>query len=226
VDADGDRIAVADHEGELIWPDRYVTPLCRHVLSQGPETIVTEVRCSQALIDDVHNHGGQVKMTACGYPYILAGMAETGSPLGFESSGHCYFGNRYLKYDDAAFAAARLMAALAASGQTIKQEVDSLPLYFTAPEGRIECADETKFQVVEQVAAAFRGQYPMLELDGARIQFPEGWALIRASNTGAELVTRWEGKTEAACEEIGEKLGEKVREAMKGCGGVSGHGEE
>jgi phosphomannomutase len=219
VDADGDRIAVADHEGELIWPDRYVTPLCRHVLGQGPATIVTEVRCSQALIDDVHNHGGQVKMTACGYPFILAGMAETNSPLGFESSGHCYFGNKLIKYDDAAFAAARLMAALAASGHTIKEEVDSLPPYFTAPEERVECADETKFAVVEQVAAAFRGKYPMLELDGARISFPEGWALIRASNTGAELGTGWEGKTEAACEEIGTALMAQVHEAMKSCGG-------
>ena len=194
VDADGDRIAVVDHEGEMIYPDRYVTPLCRELLKGGPQTIVTEVRCSQALIDDVIAHGGQVKMTACGYPFILAGMRETNAPMGFESSGHCYFGNQYLKYDDAAFAAARLISAIAASGQTIKEAVDSLPEYHTAPEGRVECSDETKFEVVEEVAASFRGEYPMLEVDGARLQFPDGWALIRASNTGAELTTRWEGE--------------------------------
>jgi phosphomannomutase/phosphoglucomutase len=221
VDADGDRIAVADHEGELIWPDRYVTPLCRDILQQGPATIVTEVRCSQALIDDVEARGGQVKMTACGYPFILAGMAEVGAPLGFESSGHCYFANRYIKYDDAAFAAARLLKSVAASGETIKQSVDSLPVYYTAPEERVACSDETKFHVAEQVAAAYRGRHPMLEVDGARIQFPDGWALIRASNTGAELVMRWEGKTEAARERIGQELLARVHEAMKGCAGPS-----
>ncbi len=217
VDADGDRIAVADHEGELIWPDRYVTPLCREILRSGPATIVTEVRCSQALLDDVEAHGGRVKMTACGYPYILAGMAEVGAPLGFESSGHCYFGNEYIKYDDAAFAAARLLKSLAASGETMKQSVDSLPVYYTAPEERVECSDETKFQVAEQVAATYRGRYPMSEVDGARIQFADGWALIRASNTGAELVMRWEGKTAAARDRIGAELLERVAQAQRGC---------
>ncbi len=217
IDADGDRIAVVAHDGEMIYPDRYVTPLCREILRHGPATIVTEVRCSQALIDDIEARGGQVKMTACGYPYILAGMAEAGAPLGFETSGHCYFGNRYLKYDDAAFAAARLIESVAASGETLRQAVDSLPLYYTAPEARLKCPDETKFQVAEQVADHFRGDYPMVEKDGARMQFPEGWALIRASNTGAELVMRWEGKTEEACEDIGQTLLEQVHRAMQGC---------
>ncbi|HEY3398396.1 MAG TPA: phosphomannomutase/phosphoglucomutase [Armatimonadota bacterium] len=217
LDADGDRIAVVDHEGNMVWPDRYVAPLCREILKQGPATFVTEVRCSRSLIEDVEARGGSVKMTACGYPYILAGMAESSAPLGFETTGHCYFGNRYLKYDDASFGAARLLESIAASGQSLSETLQSLPPYFTAPEERVACSDETKFAVAERVAATYRGQAPMLEVDGARIEFPEGWALIRASNTGAELVMRWEGRTEAACDEIGRQLLDRVHEAMQYC---------
>jgi phosphomannomutase/phosphoglucomutase len=219
VDADGDRIAVVTDEGQMVYPDQYVTPLCQEILRRGPATIVTEVRCSQALIDDVEARGGQVKMTACGYPFILAGMAESAAPLGFETSGHCYFGNRYIKYDDAAFAAARLLESVAASGRTLREAVASLPLYFTAPEERVECSDETKFAVAEQVAAHYRGRVPLLEVDGARLQFPDGWALIRASNTGAELVMRWEGKTQEACDRIGADLLAQVQRAMENCQG-------
>ncbi len=215
VDADGDRIAVVDHRGEMVWPDQYVAPLCRALLREAPATIVTEVRCSQALIDDVTAHGGRVEMTACGYPFILAGMAATRAPLGFETSGHCYFGNPYIKYDDAAFAAARLLESLSGSGQRLREIVDSLPRYYTAPEERVECSDVIKFQVAERVAAAYRGKYPMLEVDGARIQFPDGWALIRASSTGGELVMRWEGKTPEACDRIGKELLARVEEARR-----------
>jgi len=219
IDADGDRIAVVDHQGEMIWPDRYVTPLCRALLKSGPETFVTEVRCTRALIEDVEARGGQVKMTACGYPFILAGMAEAHSPLGFETTGHCYFGNRYLKYDDAAFGAARLLEGIAACGQSLREVVDSLPLYFTAPEERLKCSDETKLAVVARVADCYRGKHPLLEVDGARIEFPDGWALIRASNTGAELVLRWEGRTEAERDRLGNELLAQVHAAMQLCGG-------
>lgn len=219
VDADGDRIAVVDHTGEMIWPDRYVTPLCRALLARGPATFVTEVRCTRALIEDVRARGGEVRMTACGYPFILAGMAEAQAPLGFETTGHCYFGNRYLKYDDAAFAAARLLESLAASGESLKALVESLPAYYTAPEERLACSDEMKFEVVERIAAHYRGTHEMLEVDGARIEMEAGWALIRASNTGAELVLRWEGKTEAERDRIGQEIMAQTRAALRACAG-------
>ncbi len=219
IDADGDRIAVVDDQGEMIWPDRYVTPLCRDMLRGGPVTFVTEVRCTQALIDDVEALGGQVEMVACGYPFILKAMAELDSPMGFETTGHCYFGNPYIKFDDAAFAAASLVGCLSRHDQNIRQIVASLPTYYTAPEERFECADEIKFQVVEVVKDTYRGQLPMNEVDGARIQYPDGWALIRASNTGEELVMRWEGQTEEIMDRIGQELKGRVREAMAGLGG-------
>lgn len=220
IDADGDRFAVVDDQGEMVWPDRYVTPLCRQVLKAGPATFVTEVRCARALIDDIAARGGQVKMTACGYPFILAAMAETDAALGFETSGHCYFNNPYIKYDDAAFGAALLLESIARSGESLRAAVESLPTYYPAPEERLDCADETKFLVVERVADSFRGTYPMLEVDGARIEFPEGWGLIRASNTGAELVMRWEGRTEQARDAIGALLKQRVEEALADCGGL------
>ena len=214
IDADGDRIAVVDHTGQMIWPDCYVTPLCREILAEGPATLVTEVRCTQALIDDVHARGGQIEMVACGYPFILDAMRRLTAPMGFETTGHCYFDNPYIKFDDAAFAAARLVGSLSRQDMTLREIVDSLPEYFTAPEERIDCADEIKFQVVAEVADGYRGEYPMLEVDGARIQFPDGWALIRASNTAAELVMRWEGQTAQARDLIGEELKRRVHQAQ------------
>ena len=215
IDADGDRIAVVDHTGQMIWPDRYIAPLCREILAEGPATFVTEVRCSQALIDDVVSRGGQVEMVACGYPFILDAMRRLNSPMGFETSGHCYFDNPYIKFDDAAFAAARLVASLSRQEMTLREIVDSLPEYFTAPEERTACPDEIKFQVAQQVADTYRQQYSLLEVDGARIQFPDGWALIRASNTAAELVMRWEGQTPQARDHIGEELLSRVQAVLR-----------
>jgi len=214
IDADGDRIAVVDDEGQMIWPDRYITPLCREILAQGPATFVTEVRCSQALIDDVQARGGQVEMVACGYPFILEAMRRLKAPMGFETTGHCYFDNPHIKFDDAAFAAARLVSSLSRQKMTLREIVDSLPEYSTAPEERLDCPDEVKFQMVEQVAASYRSQYPLLEVDGARIQFPDGWALIRASNTGPELVMRWEGQTPEVRDRIGEELKGRVHQTQ------------
>ncbi len=214
IDADGDRIAVVDHTGQMVWPDNYVVPLCREVLAAGPATIVTEVRCSQAPIDQIEQWGGQVEMVACGYPFVLDGMRRHNSPLGFEGSGHCYFGNPYIKFDDAAYAAARLVGSLSGQDKPLRDIVAELPEYFPALEMRIDCPDERKTEVVEQVTAGYRGEYPVLEVDGARVQLPDGWALIRASNTAPELVMRWEGNTPAARDRIGEELVSRVEAAL------------
>ncbi len=211
IDADGDRISVVDHTGAMVWPDNYVVPLCREVLADAPATIVTEVRCSQALIDQVEQWGGWVEMVACGYPFILDGMRRVNSPLGFETSGHCYFGNPYIKFDDAAYAAARLLGSLSSQDKPLRDIVADLPRYFPAPGIRMDCPDALKWQVVEQVAASYREEHPVLEVDGARVQMPEGWALIRASNTAEELVMRWEGKTPQARDRIGEELVSRVK---------------
>ncbi len=197
IDADGDRVSIVDDTGTMVWPDNYVIPLCHEVLAKGPATIVTEVRCSQATIDQVEQWGGEIEMVACGYPFILDGMRRLDSPLGFETSGHCYFGNPYIKFDDAAYAAARLVVSLSGPDRTLREIVAELPKYFPAPEQRLDCPEERKADVVEAVTASYRDEYPVLEVDGARVQMRDGWALIRASNTAEELVMRWEGNTPA-----------------------------
>ncbi len=127
-------------------------------------------------------------MVACGYPFILDGMRRLNSPLGFETSGHCYFGNPYIKFDDAAYAAARLVVSLSQQDRTLREIVADLPEYFPASEQRLDCLEQRKADVVEEVIASYRNEYPVLEVDGARVQMPDGWALIRASNTAEELV--------------------------------------
>jgi len=126
IDADGDRVSVVDDTGAIVWPDNYVIPLCQEALAEGPATIVTEVRCSQATIDQVERWGGEIEMAACGYPFILDGMRRLNSPLGFETSGHCYFGNPYIKFDDAAYAAARLVVSLSQQDRTLREIVAEL----------------------------------------------------------------------------------------------------
>jgi len=142
-------------------------------------------------------------------------MRRLDSPLGFETSGHCYFGNPYIKFDDAAYAAARLVVSLSRQDRTLREIVAELPEYFPAPEQRLDCPEERKAEVVEQVTASYREQYPVLEVDGARVQMPEGWALIRASNTAAELVMRWEGKTPEARDWIGEELISRIETQLQ-----------
>jgi phosphomannomutase / phosphoglucomutase len=214
IDADGDRIAVVDHQGEMVWPDAYVLPICHSLLEMGFREFVTEVRCSQSLIDDVQQRGGVIEMRACGYPYILEGMRDIGAAMGFETTGHCYFHNPYIKFDDATFAAARLLESLAATDKPLRQIVAEAPVYYTSEEERRECPDEHKFRVAESVAETYAADHDMLTVDGARISFPDGWALIRASNTGEELVMRWEGNSPTARDAIGEQLLSRVQAAL------------
>ncbi len=215
IDADGDRIAVVDHTGEMVWPDAYVMPICHSLLQAGPQTFIAEVRCSQSLIDDVENRGGTVDMRACGYPFILEGMRERGAPMGFETTGHCYFDNPYIKFDDATFAAARLLESLSATDKSLRDIVAEAPTYYTSEEKRLYCPDQHKFAVAEQVAATYEPDHEILKVDGARISLPDGWALIRASNTGEELVMRWEANTPEACQAIGEQLLQRTQTALQ-----------
>lgn len=215
IDADGDRIAVVDHTGQSVEPDQYNIPLCREALARGPAIIISEVRCSQSIVDDVRAHGGEMKLVPVGYPFILAAMREHASPIGFETSGHCYFDDPHFKFDDAAYAAARLLGTLSRSAETLHDIVASAPRYYPADPPRIECPDDRKFQVVARVADSYRGERELMEVDGVRVQYEDGWAIVRASNTGPELVLRWEGKTPQARDRIGEDLMARVRAELE-----------
>lgn len=135
-------------------------------------------------------------MWKTGHSLIEAKIHEEGALLAGEMSGHIYFADRYFGYDDALYAALRLAELVAAAGRPLSALADEIPSYAASPEIRVDCPDEVKFTVVEQVSAHFRSRYPVIDVDGARIVFPAGWGLVRASNTQPALVLRFEAQTE------------------------------
>jgi len=207
-DGDGDRIGVLDDEGEIIWGDRLLALYARDVLERLPgSTIVFDVKCSQALVEDVEAHGGRPLMWKTGHSLIKAKMKEEGAPLAGEMSGHMFFSDGYFGYDDALYAAARLLGILSRTPRKLSEIASEIPKYLATPEIRIDCPDEEKFRVVRGVADHFRERYPVIEIDGVRVQFGDGWGLVRASNTQPVLVLRFEARTP-------ERLGEIAREVV------------
>jgi len=211
IDADGDRIAVIDHTGQFLMPDLYMVPICEDVLRNGPATIVSEVRCSRAIIEFVEQHGGKLEMAACGYPFILKRMDETQAAAGFETTGHCYFADPYIKFDDASFGAGRLICSLSRSEQSLHDLVQPLmDKWIPSPEVRYTWPDGTDpAQIagyVEQAKAHYAGRFDINGIDGARVEMENGWALFRGSQTRPQLVVRWEGCGVQERDRIGEEL--------------------
>lgn len=218
IDADGDRVCIVDANGQVVEPDQYMIPVCREILAHGPATFVSEVRCSQSIVDDIRAHGGDIVLAAVGYPFILAEMRKHNAPAGFETTGHCYFKDPYFKFDDASFACARILGALSRADAPLHEIVASAPRYFPADPPRVPCPDDRKWKVVAAVADSYRGTHELSEVDGVRIQYPDGWAVLRASNTGAELVWRWEGSSPEARDRIGAELQARLKQAMERVG--------
>lgn len=211
IDADGDRIAVVDHQGQFLMPDLYMVPICDDVLRAGPATLVSEVRCSRAIIEFVETRGGKVEMAACGYPFILKRMAETNAAAGFETTGHCYFNDPYIRYDDASFGAARLLCSLSRADGNLHDLVQPLKdKWIPSPEVRYTWPDGfDPAQIaayVEDAKQHYAGQYEINETDGARVEMENGWALFRPSQTRPQLVVRWEGCGQAERDRIGDAL--------------------
>ena len=198
-DGDADRIGVVDPHGRIIWGDELLVVFARDVLSRNPgAVIVSEVKGSQRLYDDIARHGGQGIMWKAGHSLLKAKMRETGALLGGEMSGHIFFKERYFGYDDAIYAGARLLDILTREGKTLDQLLADLPRTESTPEIRIDCADALKFKVADRVRDHFRAQgYEIVDVDGVRVRFPHGWGLVRASNTQPVLVLRFEAETAA-----------------------------
>ncbi len=198
-DGDADRIGVVGPHGRIIWGDEMMILFARDVLAANPgATIVSEVKCSQRLYDDIAKHGGNGIMWRAGHSPIKAKMRETGAALGGEMSGHIFFADRYFGYDDAIYAGARLLAIVAArrDGEPdIEAMLADLPPSYTTPEIRVDCPDEIKFAVVERAVEHFRKTHDIVDVDGVRVKLPDGWGLIRASNTQPVLVLRFESQT-------------------------------
>ncbi len=196
-DGDADRIGVVGPTGRVIWGDELMILFSRDVLAKDPgATIVSEVKCSQNLYDDIAKRGGNGIMWRAGHSPIKAKMRETKAALGGEMSGHIFFADRYFGYDDAVYAGARLLEILASGDGTIEDMLSDLPPSYTTPEIRVDCPDEIKFDVVDRAVAHFRKTHDIVDVDGVRVKLPDGWGLIRASNTQPVLVLRFESQSE------------------------------
>ena len=199
LDGDGDRIGVVDDRGEILWGDLLMALYWREVLAAHPGAVaLVEVKCSHALIDEIRRLGGHPEFTRTGHSLIKARMREIGAVFAGEMSGHMFFADEYYGYDDAVYAAGRLLRLLSRTDRPLSQLAGEIPRYHATPEIRVACPDDKKFAVVSSLVQAFRARYPVIDVDGARVVFPDGWALVRASNTQPVLVVRAEGTTPAA----------------------------
>jgi len=198
-DGDADRIGVVDAHGRIVWGDELLVLYARDVLARNPGgTIVSEVKCSQRLYDDIAARGGQGIMWKAGHSLLKAKMRETGALLGGEMSGHIFFKERYFGFDDAVYAGARLLEVCARMGRTVAELLADLPPSVTTPEIRVDCPDDVKFAVADRVRDHFRASgLDIIDVDGVRVKFPHGWGLLRASNTQPVLVMRFEAQTGA-----------------------------
>lgn len=206
-DGDGDRLGVVAPNGDIIWGDILMILYWREILAKHPALdCIVEVKCSQALVDEIERLGGRPIIYKTGHSLIKAKMKEIGAVFTGEMSGHMFFADEYYGYDDALYAAARLLRILSNSDMNINKLLADVPVYYATPEIRVRSSDVEKFAVVEQVLEHFRCLYEVIDIDGARILFPGGWGLVRASNTGPELILRCEGKTPEDLERIKTEL--------------------
>jgi phosphomannomutase len=197
-DGDGDRIGVVDAKGRIFWGDQLLVVLARDVLATHPGApIIADVKASQTLFDEIARLGGKPVMAESGHSLIKAKLAATGAPLAGEMSGHVFFADRYYGFDDAIYVAVRLLGILGRADKSLADMRDELPVVVNTPELRIECDEARKFAIVEEVRERLRkARAEMTEIDGVRVRTPEGWWLLRASNTQAVLVVRAEAGTE------------------------------
>lgn len=214
-DGDADRIGVVDEWGQIIWGDQLMVIFARAILRDRPgATFIAEVKCSQTLFDEIRRRGGTAIMWKVGHSLIKAKMKESGAALAGEMSGHVFFADRYFGYDDAIYAGARLLEILSHTDGPLSSLLADLPRTFYTPEIRVPCPDDKKFDVVRRLTEEFRKTNEVIDVDGARIVFGNGWGLVRASNTQPVLVLRFEADSERNLEEIRRLVESRVREAV------------
>jgi phosphomannomutase / phosphoglucomutase len=215
-DGDGDRIGVVDENGRIIWGDELMILLSRSILESKPgSTIIAEVKCSQNLFEDIASNGGTPVMWKAGHSLIKAKMKETRAALAGEMSGHIFFADRFYGFDDATYAGARVLEILSKTDKPLSALLADIPPTFSTPELRVDCADERKFEVVASVAKHFEETNEVIKIDGARILFEHGWGLVRASNTQAILVLRFEANSAEHLDQIRAGVESKVKEYIQ-----------
>ena len=215
-DGDSDRIGAVDERGAVIWGDQLMIIYGREILTRKPgATFIGEVKCSQLMYDDLAARGGNPIMWKTGHSLIKAKMKETGAQLAGEMSGHMFFADRYYGFDDALYAACRLIEIVANSGGPLSAQLADLPRSVTTPEIRFDCPDEVKFDVVRCATEQLRARHRTVDVDGVRVLFPQGWGLVRASNTQPVLVMRFEAATAELLREYQSEVEDVVAEAVR-----------
>jgi phosphomannomutase/phosphoglucomutase len=212
-DGDADRIGVVDEKGNILWGDDLLILFARDLLqTHSQAVIISEVKCSQRLYDEIAKRGGTPIMWKAGHSLLKAKLKETKALLAGEMSGHMFFADRYFGYDDAIYASVRLAELVARTSQPLSSLLADVPKMASTPEIRVDCPDDQKFRIAERATAFFREHYPIIDVDGVRVQFPDGWGLVRASNTQPALVLRFEAKTEDKLNEYRKIIEDKLRE--------------
>lgn len=212
-DGDGDRLGLVDEKGNTIWPDRYIILLSRLVLSKHPGAkIVFDVKVSEALPEDIKAHGGTPIMWKTGHSYIKSKLAEEKAAMAGEMSGHIFFVDDFYGFDDATFAALKMLEYLSTQDKSLSEIVASTPYYVSTPTIQVQTTDEEKYQIVEQLVKEFKDEgYRVVDISGARVYTDNGWGLVRASSNTPTLVLRFEAKTQEELDKIKKLFQEKLR---------------
>ncbi len=215
-DGDGDRIGVIDENGRTIYGDQLMIIFSREILSRKPgATFISEVKCSKTMYDDIEKNGGRAVMWKTGHSLIKEKMKAEAAELAGEMSGHMFFADRYFGYDDAVYASCRIIEILSRTGQSVSDLLSDLPSTFSTPEIRVECPDQKKFKLVEKLTQDFQKEFDVIDIDGARIVFDDGWGLVRASNTQPALVLRFEALSQARLDEIRHMVESRLAEIQQ-----------
>jgi phosphomannomutase len=214
-DGDGDRIGVVDDEGEILWGDQLLMLYAADILRERPgATVIADVKASQTLFDQVAKLGGKPLMWKTGHSLIKSKMKETGAPVAGEMSGHIFFADKYYGFDDALYAAVRLLGLLSRSGQKLSDLRKALPKAVNTPEIRFHCDDARKFAVIEEVRKRLAAKGASFsDVDGVRVAIDGGWWLLRASNTQPMLVARAEAPDQAILARLKDDLRAELKQS-------------
>jgi len=215
-DGDGDRIGVIDDEGNIIWGDQLMIIFSHDILPSNPgAAVISEVKASKVLYDEIEKLGGRPIMWKTGHSLIKKKIKEEKALLAGEMSGHIFFADRFFGFDDAIYSSARLLEILSRTDKKLSEFFADLPKTYTTPEIRVYASDEVKFKIVEEVKKDLSEKYPIIDIDGVRVLYPEGWGLVRASNTQEALVLRFEADTQEDLVAIKKEVEKAVENAIK-----------
>jgi phosphomannomutase/phosphoglucomutase len=203
-DGDGDRLGVVDEKGEVIWPDRFMILLSRQVLAKEPGgKIIFDVKSSQALEEDIAAHGGKPIMWKTGHSYIKAKLHEEKALLAGEMSGHIFFVENFYGFDDGIYAGLRFAEYISQQDKPVSEVIAETPYYVSTPTIDVDCPDDKKYGIVDKLTAEFKKDFDkVIDINGARVMFDDGWALVRASSNLPILVLRFEAKTQERLDEL------------------------